>query len=118
MSEFLSPEMFPIFATHVKAVLAQANIPIGNAHNFATPGERAYVISGGEHDAQNRLCALVYREAIGDPPEYLEEQDAPPEYKAILERAGYVVQASRVPGGLDGGWDVWAVYPPLDATES
>ncbi len=107
---------FPRFAEGVEAVLAQANVSIADSSKVATPGMWAHIVSGHRHDPQNRLCAVVYRTKLTDP-EQTWERDAPPEYKAILERAGYVVKASRVPGGLDGGWAVWAVYPPPDATE-
>ncbi len=116
MNALPAPEMFPILARSVKAALVQANVPMAAAHNIDTLGMWAHVVSGWQHDAQHRLCAVVYREKIGDPDQIL-ERDAPPEYKAVLERAGYIVQASRVPGGLDGGWEVWAVYLPPDATE-
>ncbi len=116
MNTPVTPKMFHSFVASVKAILVQANVPIASADNFYLPGTWAYVLSGWEHDVQNRLCALVYCEK-GEDPDQAPNMDAPPEYKAILERAGYVVKASRVPGGLDGGWAVWAVYPPPAATE-
>ncbi|MDQ2807868.1 MAG: hypothetical protein M3Z04_13325 [Chloroflexota bacterium] len=105
-------KMFHSFVANVEAVLTQANVPIANRHNFYTPGTLAYVGTGWGHEVPNRLSAIVYRTKLADP-EQGWDRDAPPEYKAILERAGFVVEPSRMPGG----WAVWAVYPPPDATE-
>ncbi len=110
MSVVPTPTMFSSFATYVEAVLAQADISIAGAHNFYTLGTRAYVDMGTGYDAQNRLCAVVYR-VEADDLDQAPARDAPAEYKALLECAGYVVHASQVPAG----WAAWAVYPPPDA---
>lgn len=104
MNAPLPSDRFFSFATRVTAVLEQANVPLATGDNYNTPGTRAEVQSGYSHDPQN-LCALVYCEKV-DAGKSMSW--APLEYKTILERAGYRVQAGRVPGG----WDVWLVYPP------
>jgi len=107
MNEPTTPPTFPRFAMQVAAVLAQANVPLADYRNQYTAGTRARVLSGDAQDPQHRLCAIVYRRTV-DLHKSVTTRDAPLEYKTILERARYRVQAGRVPRG----WAVWVVYPP------